>query len=82
MATYSQPTLKPTSKVAAVGYAGIVTTLAPLIVILLNNLGVTGLEPESLSTGIVNLIAAILTISNAISAVIHFSAGYFKKESK
>ena len=82
MTTYSQPTLKPTSKIAAVGIAGIVTTLVPIMVILLNTLGVAGVDPDALSTGIINLIAAIVTIYNAVSVLIQFIAGYMKKEKK
>ena len=82
MATYTQPTLKPTSKIAAVGYAGIITTLVPLMVIVLNSLGATGVDPDALSTGIINAIAAIVTIYNAVSVLIQFIAGYMKKEKK
>lgn len=78
----NQPTAAPTAKVAAVGWAGIVTTLVPVLVILLNNLGVTGVDPEALSTGIINLIAAIVTIYNGVSSLIIFITGYLKRERK
>jgi hypothetical protein len=78
--TFDQPTAKPTAKIAAVGYAGAITTIIPLLVIALNSLGVTGLDPESLTTGIINVVAAIITIYNAVSALVIFAAGYFKRD--
>jgi predicted membrane-bound spermidine synthase len=82
METYNQPTPKPTAKIAAVGYAGAITTIIPLVVIVLNSLGATGLDPDALSTGVINTVAAIVTIYNAVSALITFAAGYFKREVK
>lgn len=80
MATYNQPTLTPTPKVAAVGYAGIVTTLVPLVVFVLTGLGVHLGNTGDLTNGLINLIAAIVTIYQAITAVVHFVAGYMKKD--
>lgn len=80
MATYNQPTLAPTAKVKAVGYAGIITTLVPLGVFILTGLGVHIGNVGDLTNGLINLVAAVVTIYQAITAVVHFVSGYLKKE--
>lgn len=74
MSTYNQPTLAPTSKVSAVGIAGIVSTA---VVAALAQFHV--IVPADLSAQATDAVASTLTVVAFIQAVIHFGAGYFKK---
>lgn len=77
MATYNQPTSAPTAKVKAVGVAGVVTVLVPLVVTILASFGV--IVPQEVSDQAIAGIGAIVTIWAAIQSIVHFAAGYFKK---
>lgn len=77
MATYTQPTPAPVAKVKAVGYAGIITTIVPLIVTVLASFGVA--LPDNISNQAVAVIGAIVTLYAAVQSVVHFLAGYIKK---
>lgn len=79
MATYTQPTSAPTAKVAAVGYAGIITTLVPLLVFVLTSLNVHIGNTSDLTNSLIAIVAAVVTIYQAITAAVHFAAGYFKE---
>lgn len=79
MATINQPTAAPTAKVAAVGYAGIITTLIPLVIFVLTSLGVHVGDTSDFTNSILNFTAAVVTIYQAITAIVHFAAGYLKK---
>jgi hypothetical protein len=76
---YHQPTAVPTAKVKAVGYAGIITTLVPLLVTALATFNINLGDSDSLTTALVALVGAVVTIYNAATAIILFLSGYFKK---
>lgn len=68
----NQDTNVPVPKVAAVGIAGVITTVVVLVAGLF---GVT--VPESLGDNITQLVAGVV----ALTTLINFVAGYFKKSS-
>jgi len=72
-----QPTAAPTNKVAAVGIAGIVAVIVPLIVTILAGFGV--IIPDELTAKLIASASAIVTIYAAVQAVVQFAAGYFKR---
>jgi len=72
-----QPTAAPTAKVAAVGIAGIVAVIVPLIVTLLAAFGI--IIPEGLTAQLIASASAIVTIYAAVQAIVQFAAGYFKR---
>lgn len=72
--TYTQPTSKPTAKVAAVGAAGLIIGA---IVTILTVSGVT--IPEGLPEQAENAVAAVIVLITFGQAVITFAAGYLKK---
>lgn len=78
--TYNQPTSAPTTKVAAVGVAGIAAVLVPLLVTVLASFGV--IVPDATANQVIQLISAIVTVYSLAQGVAQFAAGYFKKSKK
>lgn len=77
---YSQPTSKPTAKVAAVGKAGAIAVAIPLIVTILASFGV--IVPDDVSTAAVTGVGAAVTLYAAVQAIYQFGAGYLKKSER
>lgn len=77
---YNQPTNAPTEKVKAVGLAGAVSVLLPMLVMILAQFGV--IVPDDLQAEAIAAIAAVVTIYSFIQAVGQFIAGYMKKSKK
>ena len=71
---YTQPTATPTSKVKAVGVAGI---LVSTVVTVLALFGV--IIPDDLSAQATNAVQALIILVTFIQAATQFIAGYMKK---
>lgn len=70
----NQADLKPTTKMKAVGTAGVVITA---LVFVLAQFGV--IVPDGLSQQATEAVAATIFIVSFVQAIIQFAAGYFKK---
>ena len=72
--TYSQPNLKPTAKVAAVGAAGVIITAIVAI------LGVSGIVvPEGVSEQASQAVSAVIVLVSFVQTIVTFASGYFKR---
>lgn len=74
---YNQPTAAPTSKVKAVGYAGVIVTV---IVGILAMFGV--IVPDGLSQQATDAVGATIVLVTFIQGAIAFIAGYMKRSKK
>jgi len=77
---YSQPTTAPTAKVAAVGKAGAIAAIIPLIVTLLAGFGVA--VPDGLSQQAVVAVSGAVAVYAFFQALWQFGAGYLKKSER
>lgn len=77
---YNQPTSAPTAKVAAVGKAGAVAVIVPLIVTLLAQFGV--IVPDEVTQQVITGIGLVVTLYSIVQALWQFGAGYLKKSER